>query len=120
MGKCVFCEKIAEGNLQTYGKAVVFEPLNPVTEGHKLVVPMAHARRLSQMTMGDKAHLFNALSIATGQLPNYNIINSCGADATQTVEHIHFHIVPRKKGDGLKLPWTGQAEPHQAESGDGE
>ena len=35
-----------------------------------------------------------------------NLINSCGADAWQTVFHFHIHVIPRYKGDPLKLPWT--------------
>ena len=37
-----------------------------------------------------------------------NLITSVGTSATQTVFHLHVHIVPRHPGDGLKLPWTGQ------------
>lgn len=107
---CVFCEKIANESLVTYGKAVVFTPLNPVTEGHLLVVPTVHAKRLSQMTVEAKSHLFNALSIVTSRLAEYNIINSFGENATQTIPHLHFHIVPRRKNDGLHLPWTNQVK----------
>jgi histidine triad (HIT) family protein len=40
-----------------------------------------------------------------------NIITSVGAEATQTVFHLHLHVVPRRFGDGLALPWTGQETP---------
>lgn len=40
---------------------------------------------------------------------SFNLITSCGKAATQTVEHLHVHLVPRREGDGLKLPWTGQS-----------
>jgi hypothetical protein len=39
-----------------------------------------------------------------------NLIASRGPAATQTVPHLHLHLVPRLEGDGLPLPWTGQAE----------
>jgi histidine triad (HIT) family protein len=35
-----------------------------------------------------------------------NLITSVGAAATQTVRHLHVHIVPRRPGDGLALPWS--------------
>lgn len=38
------------------------------------------------------------------------VITSIGADATQTVFHTHIHVVPRRPGDGLTLPWTGQVD----------
>jgi histidine triad (HIT) family protein len=37
---------------------------------------------------------------------DYNIITSMGEYATQTVFHLHVHIVPRRLNDGLHLPWT--------------
>ena len=40
-----------------------------------------------------------------------NLITSVGAAATQTVKHLHIHIVPRHEGDGLHLPWTEQKKP---------
>ena len=39
------------------------------------------------------------------QLPSYNLITSCGRPATQSVPHIHVHLVPRTTNDGLALPW---------------
>jgi histidine triad (HIT) family protein len=38
----------------------------------------------------------------------YNFITSAGKAATQSVMHLHIHIVPRQEGDGLLLPWSGQ------------
>lgn len=38
--------------------------------------------------------------------PDANIITSKGSLATQTVFHLHVHLVPRAAGDGLPLPWT--------------
>ena len=35
-----------------------------------------------------------------------NLITSRGAAATQTVFHLHVHVVPRRPGDGLMLPWS--------------
>jgi hypothetical protein len=39
-----------------------------------------------------------------------NLITSVGADATQSVRHLHIHVVPRREGDGLMLPWSGQLQ----------
>ena len=38
------------------------------------------------------------------------LIVVCGAEATQTVPHLHIHIVPRRAGDRLTLPWTKPAQ----------
>jgi histidine triad (HIT) family protein len=34
-----------------------------------------------------------------------NLINACGAAASQTVFHFHIHVVPRYEGDPIELPW---------------
>ena len=84
-----------------------FEPLNPVTEGHLLVVPRKHVEDIS--VDPDIAALVMAeVSRLTDDMSDVNVITSKGSLATQTVPHFHVHIVPRRKGDGLHLPWTGQ------------
>ena len=40
--------------------------------------------------------------------PAANLITSKGREATQSVFHLHVHVVPRAAGDGLPLPWTPQ------------
>ena len=44
-------------------------------------------------------------------LESANLITSAGAAASQTVYHLHVHVVPRAEGDGLALPWTGPRAP---------
>jgi hypothetical protein len=39
----------------------------------------------------------------------WNLITSAGTDATQSVFHLHVHLVPRRPNDGLKLPWSEKA-----------
>lgn len=45
--------------------------------------------------------------------PAANLITSKGADATQSVYHLHVHIAPRQADDGLHLPWTSQHTAHK-------
>src|SRR4029077_15835471 len=107
---CPFCQRIKAGEYvgQSYG-VVTFEPLNPVTPGHLLVVPCAHvidaptAPAITAEVMRQAAEIAGKLTTAS------NIIASIGASATQTVFHLHVHVVPRRPGDGLHLPWTGQS-----------
>lgn len=105
---CPFCQRIERGEYDhDDGLNVAFEPLNPVTPGHLLVVPRKHvssvftAPAVAGNTLKFAGYLANKLNI-----PAANFITSAGKDATQTVFHLHVHIVPRTEGDGLHLPWT--------------
>ena len=46
----------------------------------------------------------------------FNVLNSCGPAAWQTIFHFHLHVIPRYEDDPLKLPWIprGQASPEIA------
>lgn len=107
--ECVFCSRIERGEYQqtSVTTIVMFEPLNPVTPGHMLFVPRGHfpdAR--SGWTFGNAA--LAAGQYAATRPEHANIITSIGEHATQSVYHLHVHYVPRREGDGLALPWTGQ------------
>ena len=118
MSKCVFCERIANGQYEDrFADHVMFEPLNPVTKGHMLVVPVKHAADINKY--GAVSQTGWALRYFTNDLDEYNIITSKGANATQTIQHLHFHIVPRRPDDGLFLPWTNQAPTPQPNAKDG-
>lgn len=111
---CPFCKRILAGEFTISDRfAVAFEPLNPVVKDHLLVVPREHVpdagfdRIAASRTMALAAEIVGPL----GWADSYNIITSSGAAATQTVRHLHLHIVPRHEGDGLALPWTGQQKP---------
>lgn len=106
---CVFCRRIEGGEYDhAYADHVLFEPLNPVTPGHMLVVPRLHTANLNDLRLQANQTGW-ALRFFTNDLKtDYNIITSKGEHATQTIQHLHFHIVPRTKDDGLILPWTNQ------------
>jgi histidine triad (HIT) family protein len=113
---CPFCERIERGEYDDVrwfsddvDDVVAFEPLNPVTPGHMLVVPRIHCPHAAAFPAlaGRVMEAAANLAFETGPC---NIITSCGVEATQTVFHMHFHVIPRHKGDGLHLPWTGQKE----------
>jgi histidine triad (HIT) family protein len=120
---CPFCARIVAGeyddDLRRFD-AVSFEPLNPVTEGHRLVVPRTHVRgALGHVAIAADVMAAAVLVALNRGITECNFITSAGAAATQTVPHLHIHLVPRREGDGLHLPWTGQQkqEPEEAARG---
>lgn len=114
MGDCIFCA-IVQGDaaatvIRSWPDAIAIVPLKPVVTGHVLVLPFEHVESfysdpdVSAMIMHRAAELLQAMAL---QSPAYNVITSIGKAATQTVKHLHVHLVPRRHGDGLALPWTG-------------
>lgn len=107
MNGCVFCEIAADRApavfVRQWAEAVAIVPLNPVVPGHTLVIPRAHIRDASESPHIAGRTMMRAAELAR---PPFNIITSGGAEATQTVWHLHLHVVPRRAGDGLALPWT--------------
>ena len=109
MTDCVFCQ-IAAGEapaeiVRENEVAVAFVPLDPVTPGHLLVVPRKHVRDALADPAITAVTMLVAAQTAQESYP-CNLITSAGREATQSIMHLHIHIVPRRDGDGLALPWT--------------
>jgi len=103
---CPFCQ-IAAGNapatiVREWDNALAIVPLNPVVDGHVLVIPKAHVRNFTDVPWLTAQIAERAAELAK---PPCNLITSAGPEATQSVFHLHWHIVPRAEGDGLALPW---------------
>lgn len=108
---CPFCKRVDAGEFDYEDRyCVAFQPINPVTQGHFLVVPRRHvAHAIDSPLAAGRALGFAASLAGIMELEAANFITSAGSDATQTVFHLHVHVVPRHEGDGLTLPWTGQS-----------
>lgn len=76
-----------------------------VTEGHVLVLPRTHVADAGTDPEVTAAVMRRAAELMAG-LPSANLITSKGSPATQTVFHLHVHVVPRRQGDDLSLPWS--------------
>ncbi|MFF3096532.1 HIT family protein [Streptomyces cyaneofuscatus] len=117
---CVFCAIVTgtESADRVYEteEALAFLPLAPATPGHTLIVPKAHVTDLWHVDMATLAPVMEATLKVSAALrrafdpDGLNLINSAGAAATQTVFHIHFHLVPRWDGDGIADFWPGREE----------
>jgi histidine triad (HIT) family protein len=112
MTDCPFCTRIERGEYDDSDAfAVTFRPLKPVGPGHRLFVPRNHvADALTDPMVTAMAVRFASEWAARAGLADLNLITSRGKAASQSVPHLHWHLVPRLEHDGLTLPWTGQDE----------
>lgn len=85
---------------------IVIEPLKPVVHGHLLLIPRKHIESATANPwvagVMFEAAAEHALLLGLGDV---NLITSVGPAATQSIRHLHIHIVPRRPGDRLPLPW---------------
>lgn len=88
-----------------------FLDIAPLSRGHTLVIPKQQCAFLHELTDEYAAALGAALPRiaravmkATGTTA-YNVLQNNGAEAHQAVFHVHFHIIPRTKEDGLGVNW---------------
>lgn len=107
---CPFCDYAGPSEvLHDFGDAFVIEPLRQVTPGHLLVVPKIHVPDFAAdpeafgVVAARAAEFWSQSTLPTTAA---NLITSRGREATQTVLHLHLHLVPRAEHDGLKLPWA--------------
>ena len=112
---CIFC-RMAAGQVpvtKIYEDQLVlaFLDINPVSDGHTLVIPKQHFERLH----GCPAELLAQVSSRLGKIAKavvdamhsegYNVLCNNGRAAGQIVEHLHFHIIPRNTADGVFDHW---------------
>ncbi len=116
MADCLFCG-IVEGSIPSETidsdeRTVAFMDINPATRGHALVVPRAHSVDLLEVSDEDlTATMLAARRLARRMkevldADGINLVNACGAAASQTVFHFHVHVVPRYEDDPIELPWV--------------
>lgn len=112
---CVFCEIVAGRAPATivrqWPDVTAFVPLNPVIDGHVLVIPNHHVRDAVALPGAAAMTMRRAAELA-GESDSSNILTSIGAPATQSVFHLHIHVIPRAFGDQLMVPWGTTGNPH--------
>lgn len=116
---CAFCEIVANeepARIVTRNERVIaFFPLEPATLGHTLVIPTSHIPDIWALDDATAATLTDATlcvarAVRTALTPDgLNIIQSNGSAATQTVHHLHVHVVPRWEGDAMGRIWPPES-----------
>ena len=122
MGACVFCDIVAgrmEAERVLEDEAfVAFLDQRPVFKGHLLLVPRAHVETLPDLPAAMRDGF-----LAAAQVLARAVVDGLGAQGSfvavnnivsQSVPHLHLHVVPRTRGDGLRgffWPRTKYADP---------
>lgn len=115
--ECIFC-KIANGELpceKIYedDKVIAFLDINPVNQGHTLLITKEHHENFLSLPDDLMNHVFKkakliALAVKQGtDSEGFNLGINNGTAAGQVILHCHLHIIPRKAGDGIKM-WPGK------------
>ena len=109
MSDCLFC-KIAAGDIpskKVYEDEQVFAfyDIDPQAPSHFLVIPKAHIASCGEITAENAAlvgHCFEVISKVTKELgiESFRVVSNCGAQAGQTVAHLHFHVL-----SGRDMTW---------------
>jgi len=120
---CTFCDIIhgaAEVSIcYEDSRAIAFMDVQPVNNGHVLVVPREHYESITEVPPELALHLFKiAMDLGTAvrrvaDTEAMNIVVNSGAAAGQDEPHYHVHLIPRREGDGfdIPLPFGGSAMP---------
>lgn len=107
MDNCIFC-KIAAGEIPSKkayedDKILAFYDIEPQAPVHIVIIPKDHcAAGMDEITAENSAvvaHIFETIpkiALSVGLTGGYRVVCNCGADAGQTVRHIHFHILGGK------------------------
>ena len=112
---CVFC-KIRDGlipSVKVFEDERIFAimDINPLNEGHLLVIPKAHAATIYDIAeddLGRSAVVAKRIALAAQRAlrpDGLNLAQANGAAAFQSVPHFHLHLIPRWNGDGKGFDW---------------
>lgn len=106
---CIFCQ-IIEGTIPSYkvyedDHVIAILDIAQVTYGHTLIIPKKHCNDILDADEETMAHIAKVLPMLSNKIvtsckaKGSHIISNQGEISGQTVDHLHFHIVPRYKED---------------------
>ncbi|MBL7144136.1 MAG: HIT family protein [Phycisphaerae bacterium] len=112
---CLFCKMVAGQipvtKIYEDEDVLSFLDIGPISDGHTLVIPKQHFEKLHDCPPELLGRIASGLGKIAGAVTaamnsdGYNVLCNNGRAAGQLVEHLHFHIIARKTGDGLFERW---------------
>lgn len=107
MEDCIFC-KIMNGEIPTTkvyedDLCFAFQDIEPLAPMHFLVIPRAHiasAAEIDEKMAPVVGHIYEVIAKLAKEMgfqDGFRVVTNCGADAGQTVHHLHFHVLAGKQ-----------------------
>ena len=125
MKGCVFCDIVA-GSVPAYvvfdsPSVLAFLDHRPLLPGHVLIIPKTHYETLGDLPEAEVGPYFLAvqrlaIAVEKGMRADGSFV-AANIRISQSVPHIHVHVVPRRKGDGLfskTFQWIRRPFPSEA------
>jgi len=109
MDDCIFC-KIVKGEIPSFkvyedDRVYAFADINPISDGHTLIIPKSHAENLGDIAEDDlmaihrvSQKMFHAMRSALGA-DGVALMQANGKSVNQVVMHYHLHLIPRRNSE---------------------
>jgi len=119
--ECIFCDiindRISNYKIFDEGEVAAFLDILPISPGHTIVAPKSHVADVEDLTDEQLCDMMRAVKKIGKAMMNglnvkgYSVFLDNKSAANQHVPHVHFHVVPRKEGDGFeRWPQSGYTE----------
>ena len=115
MKDCIFCQivsgKIPSELISEDNSTLAFLDINPVRPSHTLIIPKAHHETLQDLPADLMGKLMNKAQkvarglLKAGETEGYNLFSNNHKCSGQAIPHFHYHLVPRRTGDGITFQW---------------
>ncbi len=107
MADCIFCsianKEIPSKVVYEDDQIICFHDLEPQAPVHVLIIPKKHIPSLDDVS-GEDQQLMGHILVKVKEIAEilglengYRLVNNCGEDGFQTVKHIHFHLLGKRK-----------------------
>ena len=114
VGDCIFCKIVRReapaSIVREDASTLAFMDIQPMNPGHVLVIPKAHAAYVEDLPrgavgpiLGASTEISRALRTSGIRCEAVSFYLANGREAGQEVFHVHMHVIPRWRGDGLGL-----------------
>ena len=107
---CIFCKivqnEISSKKIYEDEEFIAFNDLDPQAPVHVLIIPKVHIKSADEINNKNKDVIGKIFMVASkiakekGLNDGYRIVNNCGEDGGQSVQHLHFHLL-----GGRKMNW---------------